>query len=103
MVMEPLYGHLYTVHSVAFLLDGKHIISGLEDDTIRIWDTETGQPAREPWRAHNGISGVLSIAFSPDSKRLVSGGADSLVKIWNYCVEALGVQSLTSPGTQSFT
>jgi RNA-binding protein NOB1 len=41
-------GHSNTVRSVAFSPDGKHIVSGSEDKTIRLRDAQTGQPALEP-------------------------------------------------------
>jgi len=36
-----LHGHGKTVQSVAFTADGRYIISGSEDFTIRKWDLET--------------------------------------------------------------
>ena len=39
-VGEPLRGHTGLVYSVAFSPDGMRVVSGSEDETICIWDTE---------------------------------------------------------------
>ena len=33
-----LQGHIYGIFSVAFSLDGTHVVSGSDDQTLRIWD-----------------------------------------------------------------
>ncbi len=39
-VGEPLRGHTGGVNSVVFSPDGKHVVSGSRDDTVRIWGAE---------------------------------------------------------------
>src|SRR5262249_48766716 len=58
------------VLSVAFSPDGKRIVSGSEDRTLKVWDAQTGQETRT-LEGHTGI--VYSVAFSPDGKRIASG------------------------------
>ena len=38
-----LTGHSDWVRSVAYSPDGKHIVSGSKDKTVKIWDAATGQ------------------------------------------------------------
>ena len=37
-----LTGHSETVNSVAYSPDGKHIVSGSDDNTVKVWDSQTG-------------------------------------------------------------
>ena len=38
-----LTGHSGEVNSVAYSPDGKHIVSGSDDNTVRVWDSQTGK------------------------------------------------------------
>ena len=64
---------LLTSHTWAFSPDGRHIVSGSADNTVRLWDAATGQPVGDPLSGHTDA--VLSVGFSPDGTRIASGGA----------------------------
>ncbi len=70
-----------TVLAVAFSPDGKQIVSGSYDKTIRIWDATTGETVAGPLEGHT--EGVHSVAYSPDGKHIVSGSYDKTIRIWN--------------------
>src|SRR5262249_35439286 len=38
-----LWGHSYTVTSVVFSPEGKRVLTGSMDGTVRLWDADTGQ------------------------------------------------------------
>ena len=54
------------VFSVAFSPDGRRIVSGSDDGTLRLWDAGTGQQIGAPLTGHTGP--VASVAFSPDGR-----------------------------------
>ena len=72
---------LNTVHSVVFSPDGKSIVSGSSDHTIRLWDAETRELLRPPLMGHEGA--VLSVVFSPDGRRILSGSRDQTIRLWD--------------------
>ena len=42
----PVTGHSKWVTSVAYSPDGKHIVSGSVDNTVKVWDSQTGKEVR---------------------------------------------------------
>ncbi|KAJ3979529.1 WD40-repeat-containing domain protein [Lentinula detonsa] len=84
-----LRDHTDYITAVAFSPDGRKIVSGSWDKTIRIWNADTGEAIGNPLQGHS--DGVTSVAFSPDGKRIVSGSEDGLIRIWNVDTrEAIG-------------
>ncbi|KZP10837.1 WD40 repeat-like protein [Athelia psychrophila] len=79
--LKTLEGHKDTVRAVAYSPDGSHIASGSSDETIRIWDAETGEAVGEPLRGHS--SHILAIVYSPDGAYIVSGSSDNTIRIWD--------------------
>jgi WD40 repeat protein len=75
-----LRGHEDRVMSVAFRPDGKRILSGSDDKTLKVWDAESGSELMT-LRGHD--DSVMSVAFSPDGKRIVSGSDDNTIKVWD--------------------
>ncbi|MBX9257985.1 WD40 repeat domain-containing protein [Desmonostoc muscorum CCALA 125] len=71
-------GHTDSVNAIAFSPTEKIIASGSEDNTIRIWNYQTG----ELIQTLELKSPVNCLAFSPRDKILVSGGGDSKIRIW---------------------
>ena len=76
----PLMGHAGLVHSVAIGPDGKRIVSGSSDGTVKLWDAGTGQVLRT-LKGETGA--VYSVAISPDGKRIVSGDYKRSVTVWD--------------------
>ncbi|KAH8586999.1 hypothetical protein B0O99DRAFT_527618 [Bisporella sp. PMI_857] len=80
-MLQTLEGHTDTVTSVAFSSDGKQIVSGSNDWTVRRWDAVTGQQLLPALEGHTNA--VTSVAFSPDGKQIVSGSDDRTVRRWD--------------------
>ncbi|MEA5499119.1 nSTAND1 domain-containing NTPase [Limnoraphis robusta] len=88
-----LLGHQNWVQSVSISKDGKTIVSGSYDNTIKVWNRETGALIRT-LTGHD--SWVLSVSISNDSKTIVSGSADNTIKVWN--LETPDAEPLTLTG-----
>ena len=72
--------------SVAFSPDGLTLVSGSNDNTLKLWDRTRGQLLLT-MSGHAG--GVKSVAFSPDGRILASGSNDKTIKIWDVVSGAL--------------
>ena len=76
-----LAGHKEHVTSVAFGPDGKRIVSGSGDDTLKVWDARRGKAL---WTlSHDNEYDVTSVAFKPDGKRILSADGENQLKIWD--------------------
>ena len=60
------------------------VVSGGNDNTIKIWDaTQTGQVNAPLFTLTGHTNDVVSVAFSPDGNIIASGSWDGNVKIWD--------------------
>lgn len=75
-----LLGHTQGVSSVAFLHDGRHVLSAGHDESVIEWDIVERAPVRV-MRGHKGA--VTSVAASREGAIAVSGGRDKTVQTWD--------------------
>lgn len=73
-------GHTSEIRSVALSPDGKHALSGSVDNSVRLWDVNTG---KELMSFKNHTKQVWSVAFVPHTKYVVSGSWDATVRMWD--------------------
>ncbi|MCP4350965.1 MAG: hypothetical protein GY795_36325, partial [Desulfobacterales bacterium] len=91
---SPNLKHSLEVNSVVMSSDGKYIISGSDDNTVRLWDAATGKEIRT-FSGHQ--SSVFSVSLSSDGGTLVSGSSDKTVRLWDA---ATGKEIRTFSGHQ---
>ncbi len=75
-----LTGHANNVNSVAWSPDGTKIVSGSNDNKIKIWNAATGALIRTLTMHTDNVN---SVAFNHDGTRIASGSDDDDVKVWN--------------------
>jgi len=63
-----IFGHSRHVSSVAFSPDGQRLASGSADQTVKVWNTRTGQELLS-LKGHSGW--VSNMAFGPDGQKLI--------------------------------
>src|SRR6266446_7468100 len=85
-VVHTLKGHGAEVYSVAFSPDGKLLVTGSFDNTLKLWDVASGKELKTYAGPQGHTKQVLSVAFSPDGQFIASGGADNTLKIWDVPV-----------------
>ena len=77
-VLEMANGIIWTAE---FSPDGKNIAVGMADNTIRIWNDDSGRVSSVIRPATSSINPVISIAFSPDGESIVFSAGNEIT-LW---------------------
>ncbi|MCH7728996.1 MAG: hypothetical protein IH991_21315, partial [Planctomycetes bacterium] len=86
---KVLKGHDYSISELALSVDGRWLVTGSDDTTVRVWDLEAEDPSAsaQVLKGHEGH--IRALAFSPDAKRLVTGSQDHTARVWLLRIEDL--------------
>jgi WD40 repeat protein len=74
-----LKGHTATVHCLAWTADGKMLISGSGDGSVRTWNTTSWQQITVLTELHD----AWAIAISPNGRILATASWDNTAQLWN--------------------
>ena len=72
------------IRALAFTQDEKILVSGSEDKTVMLWNTQNGAE-RAALRGHEGW--ITAVAFSLDGKTVASGDTNGVIKVWDVNTE----------------
>ncbi|MCJ8267937.1 MAG: GTP-binding protein [Psychrosphaera sp.] len=78
-LLRTLHGHTDIVYGIAFSPDGHKIASSSKDNTIKIWETDSGKNSAS---LKGNTNNVTSVAFSPDGKKIAAGSTAHTINIW---------------------
>ncbi len=73
-------GHKALVKALAISPHGYLLVSGSDDQTIRLWNLKTGQLLHQ-FKGHQAA--VNTVAISPNGQKLISGSLDRTIVAWN--------------------
>src|SRR5262249_17467168 len=99
-LMKKLYGEVrkYTGHTnairhIAVSKDGKKALTGSMDNSVRLWEIDTGKSLV---KMTGHTSWAWQVAFSKDEKNaLSSGGMDKTLRLWDLEDEGKELKQLT--------
>ena len=77
VVLKGNEGHVITID---FSPDGKRVVTGSQDGTVRVWSA-TGEVQPVVFRGHSAE--VWTAAFSRDGKHILTVSRDGTARIWN--------------------
>jgi WD40 repeat protein len=72
-------GHSDSIYDIAWSPDGRRIVSGSYDNTVKVWDAESGRELR----TIPVDDSLYSAQFSPDGGRIIRGSFDNTVNIFD--------------------
>jgi WD40 repeat protein len=75
-----LIGHENKVSSICYSPDSKRLVSGSEDQTVHVWDTQECTPVHV---LYGHSDSVTSVDFSSDNNFIASASQDQTVRIWD--------------------
>ncbi|KAF0320282.1 nacht and wd domain protein [Colletotrichum asianum] len=115
MNLQTMEGHKDLIWSLGYSPDGRWLVSGSRDGTLKLWDANSGSCVHmlgDHGKVENveGISGghfrpphtrpagALLVAFSPDSRSFFSVTENALVKLWDTETRNLLCEFEIKPG-----
>jgi len=72
-------GHTGKALGMALSVDGRRLVTGGDDGTVRLWDVASGKQVHL-FKGHTAA--VNAVAISTDGRHAVSAGLDKTVRLW---------------------
>ena len=77
--VTQLNGHMSHISGIVFSRDGRSMVSGSEDGTVRLWSVDGWRERR----VLNAVRGIHSVALAPDDRTIAGGSGDGRIFVWD--------------------
>ena len=94
----PVLEHKNTIFAAAFSPDGRMLLTGSSDNTVRLWAVPGGEPLARPLELHRPVKVV---AFAPDGRSVATQDGE-LVRLWALPEEGVPMVRVPLDGYNSF-
>jgi len=79
-LIRTLSGHTDYVQAVAVTPDGSRVVSGSADNTLKVWDLDSGQLLHT---LNEHSARVCAVTITPNGEKIISSSSDNTLKIWD--------------------
>ncbi|MCR9292997.1 MAG: protein kinase [bacterium] len=94
-----LRGHEERVNALHISQDGRHLLTGSWDGSLRWWDLDSENPGSETvLRGHRRA--ILDVEVSSDGRWLVTGGSDHSARLWDLTALDPAASSMVLQGPE---
>ena len=81
-MLVELAGHTAAVTCVAFSPDDLRALTGSQDNTCKLWDSDPTKNGKEILTLPGHTQEVTSVSFSPDGRNVLTSSRDGTAIIW---------------------
>jgi WD40 repeat protein len=81
--LRRFVGHRGSISGIAFSPDGRRALTGAWDNTVRVWDVQSGEALFCSTTVRQIKTGMNDIAVSTDGQLVASAGPDDTVWLWD--------------------
>jgi WD40 repeat protein len=78
--LREFVGHAEAVNALALTRDGKFLVTGGKDRTVRVWEVTSGKQVRS-FQGH--MKDVIAVAVRPDGRQIASASDDGAIRLWD--------------------
>jgi WD40 repeat protein len=93
-----LLRHPESVNDLAFTPDAALLVTGGDDDTLRVWEVQAADPSLAHVELGGHTGDITSVEIAAGGKRAVSAGLDNTVRVWDLTKKDRVVDQATLEG-----